>query len=100
MGGNVDTFLMPQEQEDWTSAKGTRRAFVAKDYRVLLLIGDNFGDFSDAYEDQRGGADEGLRGGTARWGHDWMMLPNPSYGSFESAVSTTTTRYPPTSGAR
>ena len=49
MGGNVDTFLMAKEKDDWTSKKGTRRAFVAKDYRVLLLFGDNYGDFSDDY---------------------------------------------------
>ena len=47
MGGNVDTFLMSKEKEDWTSKKGTRRDFVAKDYRVLMLLGDNYGDFSD-----------------------------------------------------
>ena len=37
------------EKDDWTSKKGTRRTFVAKDYRVLLLVGDNYGDFSDDY---------------------------------------------------
>ena len=54
MGGNVDTFLMSKEKEDWTSKKGTRRAFVAKDYRILLLVGDNYGDFSDDYSQVRG----------------------------------------------
>ena len=49
MGGNVDTFLMNKEKEDWTSKKGTRRAFIAKDYRILLSLGDNYGDFSDDY---------------------------------------------------
>ncbi|HWA50263.1 MAG TPA: 5'-nucleotidase, lipoprotein e(P4) family [Dongiaceae bacterium] len=85
MGGNVDTFLSAKEQPDWGSAKGTRRAVVAKDYRVLLLVGDNFGDFSDAYkgtEDERLASYEADK---ARWGHDWIMLPNPAYGSFESA---------------
>jgi 5'-nucleotidase (lipoprotein e(P4) family) len=85
MGGNVDTFLSAKEQPDWGSAKGTRRAVVAKDYRVLLLVGDNFGDFSDAYkgtEDERLASYEADK---ARWGHDWIMLPNPAYGSFDSA---------------
>ena len=49
MGGNVDTFLMQNKQKDWGSAKSTRRAVVTKDYRVLLNIGDNFGDFDDRY---------------------------------------------------
>jgi 5'-nucleotidase (lipoprotein e(P4) family) len=50
MGGNVDTFLMQKDRPEWSSgAKGSRIAFVAKDYRVLLLFGDQFGDFSDKY---------------------------------------------------
>ena len=56
MGGNVDTFLMQNEQKEWGSAKSTRRAVVAKDYRVLLNIGDNFGDFDDRYRSERGRA--------------------------------------------
>jgi acid phosphatase len=85
MGGNVDTFLMARERPDWGSAKGTRRAHVAKDYRVLLNVGDNFGDFVDGY---RGSEAERLaiyEANRARWGREWIMLANPSYGSFESA---------------
>jgi 5'-nucleotidase (lipoprotein e(P4) family) len=85
MGGNVDTFLMSRERPDWTSAKSTRRAHVAKDYRVLLNIGDNFGDFHDSY---RGSEAERLKvfeENKARWGREWIMIANPSYGSFESA---------------
>ena len=62
MGGNVDTFLMARKKPDWGSAKSTRRAFIAKDYRVLLNLGDNFGDFSDAYRGTGRGAHQGLRG--------------------------------------
>src|SRR5689334_6258297 len=50
MGGNIDTILSAKEQPDWGSAKGTRRAVIAKHYRILLLVGDNFGDFTDAYK--------------------------------------------------
>jgi acid phosphatase len=85
MGDNIDTILSAKERPDWSSAKGTRRAVIAKHYRILLLVGDNFGDFTDAY---KGSEDERLKVFTeneARWGRDWMMLPNPSYGSFESA---------------
>ena len=61
MGGNVDTFLMQNEKPEWGSAKSVRRAVVTKDYRVLLNIGDNFGDFDDRYRTQRGRARQGLR---------------------------------------
>jgi acid phosphatase len=85
MGGNVDTFLTNKEKEDWTSKKGTRRAFVAKDYRILLLVGDNYGDFSDDYSKSEADRLASLQANMAHIGHDWIFIANPEYGSFESA---------------
>src|SRR5262245_7915609 len=85
MGGNVDTFLLLHKQPDWRSAKGTRRAYVAKDYRVLLCLGDNFGDFVDAYRGSEAERQKVFEENRERWGREWIMLANPSYGSFESA---------------
>jgi len=82
MGGNIDTILSAKEQPDWGSAKGTRRAAIAKHYRILLLVGDNFGDFTDAYKGSVYERQKVFDENAARWGHDWLMLPNPSYGSF------------------
>ena len=82
--GNVDTFLMQNEQEDWGSKKGTRRAFIAKHYRILLMIGDNFGDFVDAYKGTEADRHKVYDKNLKHWGHDWIVLPNPSYGSFEA----------------
>ena len=85
MGGGVDTMLMTRKQPDWGSAKGTRRAFVAKSYRILLNVGDNLGDFVDEY---RGSEAERLRvleQHRERWGREWIVIANPAYGSFESA---------------
>ncbi len=81
----IDTVLMTRERPDWTSAKGTRRAHVARSHRILLNLGDNFGDFVDEY---RGTEAERLKiweDHKDRWGREWIMLANPSYGSFESA---------------
>ena len=85
MGGNVDTFLMARKKPDWGSAKGTRRAFVAKDYRVLLMLGDNFSDFTDAYRGSEADRLKVYEDNKARWGREWIMLANPAYGSFETA---------------
>ena len=85
MGGNVDPFLMTRKKPDWGSAKGTRRAFVAKDYRVLLMLGDNFGDFTDAYRGSEAERLKAYEDNKARWGREWIMLANPAYGSFETA---------------
>ena len=85
MGGDVDTFLMQNEKPEWGSRKGTRRAAIAKDYRILLSFGDNFGDFDDRY---RGSEAERLKAyeeNKERWGREWLVVANPSYGSFDSA---------------
>jgi 5'-nucleotidase (lipoprotein e(P4) family) len=84
MGDNVDTFLSAKEQPDWGSAKGTRRAFIAKDYRILLLFGDNLGDFTDSYKGTLADRQAVYEASMAHWGHDWIAIANPTYGSFES----------------
>jgi len=85
MGGNVDTMLMARKQPDWGSAKGTRRAFVAKTYRILLNVGDNFGDFVDEFRGTEAERLNVLEQHKDRWGREWIMIANPAYGSFDSA---------------
>jgi 5'-nucleotidase (lipoprotein e(P4) family) len=82
----TDTVLTRGERPEWkASGKGPRRALVAQSYRVLLLIGDDLGDFVEA-----SGSPEERRARTAPhaewWGQRWIMLPNPSYGSWERAI--------------
>jgi acid phosphatase len=85
MGGNVDTFLMAKERPDWTSKKGTRRDVVAKEYRVLLLLGDNYGDFSDGFTGGEADRLKDYEANQAHIAHDWLFVANPEYGSFETA---------------
>ena len=68
--------------------KGERRRWIGARHRVLLLLGDNLGDFLD-------GASVSVEARRALiapyaewWGSRWFMLPNPSYGSWESAIQT------------
>ena len=83
----LDTVLTRGERPEWQpSPKGARRAHVAATYRVLLLIGDDLGDFvADA-----AGTPEQRAARTAPqaewWGRRWIMLPNPTYGSWERAI--------------
>ncbi len=83
--GKVDTFLASGEKPDWTSAKGTRRAYIAKSYRILLLFGDNMGDFTDNYTGSVAERDAVFAKDAAHWGHDWIQISNPTYGSWQSA---------------
>jgi acid phosphatase len=67
--------------------KVSRRAAVAKDYRIVLLIGDNLSDICSEVEI----SDNELRNATANrkadfLGTRWIILPNPVYGSWERAL--------------
>jgi acid phosphatase len=84
-GGNVDTFLMQNKQPGWGSAKSSRRAVVTKDYRVLLNIGDNFGDFDDRYRGSEADRIRAYEESISHWGRQWLMIANPTYGSFDTA---------------
>ncbi len=69
------------------SDKGQRRAAIAREFRILLLIGDNSADFASGY--RGAGIDE--RAALAEqyadwWGIRWIILPNPMYGSWEEAL--------------
>jgi acid phosphatase len=76
--------LTQGEHPDWGSKKESRFATIAKHYRVLLLLGDNFGDFTDDYKGTVADRQKTYEKYAKHWGHDWIMLPNPSYGSFEA----------------
>jgi len=79
-----------------SSGKETRRqALAGAGWAILALFGDNLDDFSEAFE--RGALDLSLGNAAAReerkarvdaradrWGMQWFVLPNPSYGSWEA----------------
>ena len=68
MGAGVDTVLTTRKRPDWGSVKGTRRAFIARNYRILLNIGDNFGDFVDEFRGSEADRLEGARAAHASAG--------------------------------
>lgn len=83
------------QQTDWSSEKESRRVLAAKQYRVVMLFGDDFGDFlpnvkknitpqqrlklSQQYEHQ--------------WGEKWFMLSNPTYGSWQTILNQPDSQY-------
>jgi acid phosphatase len=84
LADGIDTVLTKEEQPDWKSAKGTRRAHIAKDYRILLNVGDNFGDFTDDYKGTEAERLQAWEANRELWGKAWIVIANPTYGSFES----------------
>ena len=83
-----DTFLMKKEK-GWGSDKSSRRSHVAKDYRILLLLGDDFNDFVSGVRGRGVTLEDRTRLANqyrSYWGEKWFMLPNPIYGSWEAAL--------------
>lgn len=65
--------------------KTCRRQWVGQHYRVLMLIGDSFGDF---IETPGAGLEAGRQAAAPYlgWlGERWFVLPNPTYGDWYSA---------------
>jgi acid phosphatase len=83
--GKTDTFLAAGEKPDWKSAKGNRFDYIAKNYRIVLFFGDNMGDFTDDINGTVAQRDAVYAQDMAHWGHDWIAIPNPTYGSWQSA---------------
>ncbi len=91
---NMAELNLPQLNEEQfllkttTSGKGERRAKVAEmGYEIVMLIGDNLGDFDERWDKQ----DNGKRGGIkfadrTRFGVEYIVLPNPIYGTWEGEI--------------
>lgn len=70
-----------------TSSKETRRRQVMADHNVLLLLGDNLGDFSSlfdkkSYEERL----QNVQQQATQFGNRFIVLPNPVYGDWESVL--------------
>lgn len=80
---NRETLLLRIDNSD----KSPRRREVAKAYRILLLVGDDFNDFaSGTREGSWADRNALLEKMSGWWGTRWFMIPNPMYGSWERAA--------------
>ncbi|MFP4281006.1 MAG: 5'-nucleotidase, lipoprotein e(P4) family [Opitutales bacterium] len=87
LADGVDVLLLEGERPDWTSAKTARRAHVAQDHRVLFLCGDDLNDFTSGYKIGDPAQRRALVTEHAgRFGREWILLPNPVYGSWEASL--------------
>ncbi|RMF17320.1 MAG: 5'-nucleotidase, lipoprotein e(P4) family [Gammaproteobacteria bacterium] len=70
-----------------SSSKAARRQAILAEYDIALMMGDNLNDFSDDFYkksmDERYAATDKHK---AKWGTEWIVLPNPTYGAWEGAV--------------
>ena len=82
-----ETILMRGEN-GWDSDKGSRRSLVSDKHRVLMLVGDNLGDFVDAKDNNLApdGRQDIVETYREYWGTKWFMLQNTTYGDWEGAL--------------
>lgn len=86
MSDPEDVVLTINEDQGFGREKASRRRFIGEQYRVLMVFGDNLGDFvagTRTGNDVRAGIADSYRDW---WGSRWFMLPNPMYGGWESAL--------------
>jgi len=95
IGIDVDpAHVMLADQNGWDRAKIARREYIAESYRVIMLIGDDLGDFvpcvrmklygpctEPATKDSRRLLVEQY---SDRWSNGWYILPGPTHGSWTS----------------
>jgi 5'-nucleotidase (lipoprotein e(P4) family) len=71
--------------ESWD--KTGRRAEIARQYRVIQVIGDGLDDFMGGTDRMTPAERREMSGRyLAYWGERWFMLPNPVYGDWENAI--------------
>jgi acid phosphatase len=68
------------------NSKSCRRELIGRKYRVVMMFGDQLGDFVDLSVNTA----EGRRAAIAPYadwiGERWFVLPNPMYGSWEASL--------------
>ena len=67
-------------------SKSEYRAMIASKYRLLLLVGDNLEDFVAGSKSHSASRRELVQRYSRRWGREWIILPNPMYGHWESTT--------------
>jgi 5'-nucleotidase (lipoprotein e(P4) family) len=95
---NINERLLLKKKGE-SSDKSARREEVALRYNILLYIGDNLRDFSEAFAAAklRSSAAEtnlteierryaAVDSAASHWGVDWFILPNPVYGEWEKLL--------------
>lgn len=91
---SADSVWLAREQPDWTKEKSVRRDAIAKDYRIIMLFGDDLGDFLPCVRAKavtpctdaatRASRSAALRAHAGYLGEGWYVLPNPMHGSWTS----------------
>jgi len=91
---DAEHVLMAWEQPGWKKEKLSRREHIARTHRVIMLFGDDYGDFVHCTRAKplapctegasRTSRHAALDTYAEFWGNGWYVLPNPMHGSWTS----------------
>jgi 5'-nucleotidase (lipoprotein e(P4) family) len=81
-----EMILTKNEQDDWGSDKTTRRAFLAQNYRILLVVGDDANDFVTGTRAGTADRNAVIEQNIANFGTKWILLTNDMYGGWELGI--------------
>jgi len=83
---NDETLLVRTDPKSDT--KEPRRLAIMSKYHVVLLMGDDLNDFSEAFEKSRTVASriDAAEQNKSQFGTHFIVLPNPMYGNWENAI--------------
>jgi len=88
--------MLVGEKPGWNREKRLRQELVARDYRVIMLVGDDLGDFLPCVRAKPvapcpAASTDDRQAMTLQyseyWGTRWYILPNPMHGSWSSFIS-------------
>ncbi|HET7705829.1 MAG TPA: HAD family acid phosphatase [Thermoanaerobaculia bacterium] len=84
----ADSVLVRGERPEWAGRdKSPRREWVASQYRVLAVVGDDLNDFVNTQGASAEQRDALVRSHASEWGTRWFVIPNPIYGSWEDVIT-------------
>jgi len=85
----AEDLMLKGENPQWPSEKLPRRLEIARGHRIVINVGDDFGDFLPDVRRQDVPQRERARcANRERWGTHWFVVPNPMYGSWQAALGT------------
>lgn len=87
--GQCRTLLTAPEQADgkWSSDKTSRRDCVRLGYDIIMLFGDQLGDFTEVEDGATASGRDLAEEFDENWGKTWFMLSNPTYGGWRPRSS-------------
>ncbi|MEO0367391.1 MAG: HAD family acid phosphatase [Pseudomonadota bacterium] len=87
--------FLKSEKPAWTSEKESRRQEIAKQYRVIMLLGDDLGDFLPGVKNNTTPQERDLLVNQYQdhWGTKWFSLANPTYGSWRNVLEEPKSQY-------